>query len=379
MRRRELGAGLLLSASALLLTGLVAEAALRVAGYVPRRARGPRRVLSPDRRLALDCYDESRRSKLTIDLRERATRAHYQGAGLSGLDVVAASHPFAVEYRYNALGFRDAEVGPKPPGVLRVFVLGDSFTEGQGVRESDAYPRVLEALLNAAEPGRWEVRNGGRRGADFPRLYEHFEALVRLAPDLVVYGMLLNDADQSPEFRARQRYLDDWILDRRHLEDVDAATPPAPRSRLLALVADRLQTLLVGRETTHWYLEMYGEANREGWKRTQRYLRIMNRTLQRRGGAFLVAQWPLLVGLDGNYPFEGPTIAVGCFCDEAGIPRLDLLSVLRGRPEASLWVSPTDRHPNEVAHRLVAEALAPVVRDLVANALSVKRTFTRPQ
>jgi len=365
-----LGSGLLLSASALLLAGLAAEASLRAAGYVPVRERGPRRVLSPDRRLALDCYADNRAGKLAIDLRAPATRAHFETAGLSGLDVVAASHPFAVEYRYNSLGFRDADVGPKPPGVLRVLVLGDSFTEGQGVRESDAYPRVLEALLNAVQPGHWEVRNCGRRGADFPRLYEHFEALIRLAPDLVVYGMLLNDADQSPEFRARQRYLDDWILDRRHLEHVDAATAAAPHSRLLAFVADRLETLRVGRETTRWYLDMYGEPNRKGWERTQRYLRIMNRTMQRRGGALLVAQWPLLVGLGGSYPFEAPTAAVARVCDEAGIARLDLLSALRGRPEASLWVSPTDRHPNEVAHRLVAEALAPVVRGL---ALKIRR------
>jgi hypothetical protein len=112
---------------------------------------------------------------------------------------------------------------------------------------------------------------------------------------------------------------------------------------------------------------MYGDPNREGWERTQRYLRIMNRTLQRRGGGFLVAQWPLLIGLQGNYPFEEPTAAVSRACDDARIPRVDLLRVLRGRPEASLWVSPTDRHPNEVAHRLVAEALAPVLRDLASK------------
>jgi hypothetical protein len=222
-------------------------------------------------------------------------------------------------------------------------------------------------LLNATEPGRWEVRNCGRRGADFPLLYERFEALARLAPDLVVYGMLLNDADQSPEFRARQRYLDDWILDRRHLAGTDEPTLPAPRSRLFALVADRLEGQRVGRETTRWYLEMYGDANRGGWERTQRYLRIMNRTLQRRGAAFLVAQWPLLVGLESGYPFEEPTAAIARACDEAKIPRLDLLTTLRGRPESSLWVSATDRHPNELAHRLAAEALAPVLRQLAAK------------
>jgi lysophospholipase L1-like esterase len=362
VRLPERAKGLLVSVLALVLTGLAAEAALRSIGYTPRRAQGARRLSDDERRVALDCYEDDRGGRLGIDLRDPATRARYEAQGVSGIEAAAASHPFAVEYRYNSLGFRDAEIGPKREGVRRVLVLGDSFTEGQGVAESDAYPRVLERLLDAQKAGGWEVRNCGRRGADFPKLYERFEALLSLSPDVVVYGMVLNDADQSPEFRARQRYLDDWILDRRH--EAEGAPPAPPLFRLLAFVADRVERLRVGRETTRWYHEMYGEPNREGWDRTQRFLRIMNRTMQRRGGALLVAQWPLLVGLQGTYPFAEPTAAIARACDDAGIRRVDLLEVLRGRPESSLWVSPIDRHPNELAHKLAAEALARVVREL---------------
>ena len=53
------------------------------------------------------------------------------------------------------------------------------------------------------------------------------------------------------------------------------------------------------------------------------------------------------------------------FCLEAGIPVFDLRAVLGSRPTESLWVHPVDRHPNDVAHRLVGESLAPVVRDLL--------------
>jgi hypothetical protein len=70
----------------------------------------------------------------------------------------------------------------------------------------------------------------------------------------------------------------------------------------------------------------------------------------------------LLVGLDRGYPFEDTTRVISAFLDTAGIARLDLLPVLRGRPDQSLWVHPVDRHPNEVANRLAAESLAPVVR-----------------
>jgi lysophospholipase L1-like esterase len=366
VRFPERAKGPLATALALVLTCLAAEAALRAGGYTPRRPQGARRLSDHEQRVALDCYPDDRGGQLHIDLRDASTRARYEALGVSGIEAVAASHPFAVEYRYNSLGFRDAEVGPKREGIRRVLVLGDSFTEGQGVAESDAYPRVLERLLEAQQPGGWEVFNCGRRGADFPKLYERFEALLSLSPDVVVYGMVLNDADQSPAFRARQRYLDDWILDRRH--EVEGDSPAPPRFRLLAFVADRIDRLRVGRETTRWYHEMYGEPNREGWQRTQRFLRIMDRTMQRRGGALLVAQWPLLVGLQGAYPFAEPTAVIARACDDAGIRRVDLLEVLRGRQESSLWVSPSDRHPNELAHKLAAEALAPMVRELGGKA-----------
>jgi hypothetical protein len=191
--------------------------------------------------------------------------------------------------------------------------------------------------------------------------------MLPLSPDLVVYGMVLNDAERSLEFRARQRYLDDWILDRRHVLQAGAAPRP-PRLRLPALLQDRWETLRIGRVTTRWYLEMYGDANREGWERTRRSLGVMSRTLQRRGGRLLLAQWPLLVGMDGRYPFAAPTAEVARACDAAGIPHLDLLPAMAGRPDETLWVSPLDRHPNELAHRLAAVALAPVVRELATTA-----------
>lgn len=366
-RPRELAAGLLVAAGSVITLLALVEATLRLSGFAPERFKSPGRVLSGDGHVALDGYPANPRGYFPIDLRDPATRTRYEAQGVTGLDDLARRAPHAVEYRYNSLGFRDAEIGPKPARVQRVLVLGDSFTEGQGVREEDTYPRVLENLLNAAGPVRWEVRNCGHRGWNFPKLYEVFETLLGLDPDVVVYGMVLNDPGQSPEFRERQRYLDDWILDRRRVAG-STGEPGMPllRSRLAAFVGERLEAWRVGRETTRWYLDMYGEPNREGWDRTQRHLRIMNRTMDRRGGHFLVASWPLLVGMERRYPFEALHAIVGRACEEAGIPRVDLLGVLRGRPTHAICVGPVDRHPNEVAHRLAAEALAPVVRRLVA-------------
>ena len=86
--------------------------------------------------------------------------------------------------------------------------------------------------------------------------------------------MVLNDADRSPEFQARQSYVNDWILDRgRMLEGRPFPELGRFDSRLKALVADRVETWRTGRATARWYHEMYGDANREGWERTQDDLR----------------------------------------------------------------------------------------------------------
>jgi hypothetical protein len=364
--RRDLLPNVALALVSMLVVPVLAEITLRLAGISPTRFRDTARVANGRRTVMLDCYPENPRGYFDIDLRDAATLAHYQQLGVARARAVSRRAPHAVEFRYNSHGFRDDEPGPKRLGVQRVVVLGDSFTEGWGVKEADTYPRRLEDRLNQAEPGRWEVLNGGRRRADFPELFAMFEQLEAFEADVFVYGMVLNDADRSESFERRQPYLNDWILNQAQMVG-GRPLPPAGffRSRLLALAADRLETYRIGHASTRWYQEMYAAPNADGWARTREYLRRMSRTVRERGGRFLLVCWPLLVGLDDEYPFEAAHRTIERFCLEAGIPVFDLRAVLGSRPTESLWVHPVDRHPNDVAQRLVGESLAPVVRDLL--------------
>ena len=162
-RLRAVAGTAALVAGALAVAFLLVEGTLRLEGYEPPRFRNTARVVDSKWRALLDCYPTNPRGYFDLDLRDEKTRERYRWMAPVRLDAVARRAPWAVEFRYNALRFRDVELGPKPPGVRRVMVLGDSFTEGQGVKEADTYPRRLEALLNAAGAGRWEVRNCGRR------------------------------------------------------------------------------------------------------------------------------------------------------------------------------------------------------------------------
>jgi lysophospholipase L1-like esterase len=362
-RGRALLQGLALAAGSVLVFLLLLESAFRLAGDRLRPELASRRIFDGHWTTLLDCYPSNPRGYFDIDLRTKENDAKYRRLAPHRFDAIQRYHPWAVESRYNALRFRDAPLGPKPAGVRRVMVLGDSFTEGEGVKQEETAVRVLGRLLEARAPGRFEVRSAARRGTDFPELFGIFEEILPYEPDLVVYALVLNDAVQPPEFKARQEYVDDWILDRENLPD-PSGPPPRPWSLAFDFFRGRVAAWRLGRQTSRWYEDMWSDAN-PGWKRTQEYLLEMDRRLRQRRARLLVASWPLLVGFEGRYPFESAHENIRRFCLASGIAHLDLLPALRTRRSAELWVHPVDRHPNEIAQRLAAEALAPEVEKLV--------------
>jgi len=366
MSRRWRGAlqvtALLVASCCVVLLGL--EAALRVAGFEPGGEPAVRRIVGPRGTPLLDCFPSNPRGYFDIDLRDPASDALYRGLAPHRFDAIARDHRWAVEVRYNALRFRDVPPAPRPSGVRRIVVLGDSFAEGQGVKEADTLARVLERLLEEQAPGHYQVRNCGRRGMDFPELFGSFEDALAYEPDLVIYTLTLNDALQTREFHERQSFVNDWILDRTREPDAPRAPPSVLRPRVFDFVGERASGLWIGRQTTRFYLDMWGDANREGFERTQEYLREMKRRLEERGARLLIAPWPLFVGLGRGYPFAPVHDRLQSFCLSAQIPHLELLKAFEGRPAEGLWVHPVDHHPNEIAHRIAAQALAPEVLKL---------------
>ena len=98
--------------------------------------------------------------------------------------------------RNNEYGFRERDFeSPKPPGVSRIMVLGDSLTWGAGLAVEERYTTVAEELLNRASGGtRFQVLNFGLSG--LPTVVERdilvaYKDLVE--PDLIVVGFCLND------------------------------------------------------------------------------------------------------------------------------------------------------------------------------------------
>ncbi len=82
----------------------------------------------------------------------------------------------------------------KPAGAFRVMTLGCSTTFGWGVDDADSYPAQLETILNA-EGHPVEVINGGQPGySSFQGLWLWERALQKYAPDVVIFGYLVQDS-----------------------------------------------------------------------------------------------------------------------------------------------------------------------------------------
>jgi hypothetical protein len=72
----------------------------------------------------------------------------------------------------------------------------------------------------------------------------------------------------------------------------------------------------------------------------------------------------VLCRLDGEYPFAFIHDTVGQVVREAAgayTEYIDVLPCFRGHDPEALWVHPSDHHPNETAHQMVADVLAPAL------------------
>lgn len=78
---------------------------------------------------------------------------------------------------------------PRPPSVIRVAAIGDSFTFGEGLPDDQTWPAQLERAV----PG-LEVMNLGERGYAHDQMYYALrDDGMPLAPDVVIVGFYLND------------------------------------------------------------------------------------------------------------------------------------------------------------------------------------------
>jgi len=293
---------------------------------------------------------------------ELAVRLLGSGAGSSGYAPIKTGR--RDRQPINSLGYRDLERAQlKPEGVRRVVCLGDSFTWGVGVLFDDAWPQRVERTLTRTRGERWEAVNLAEPGMNA------VEEAQRLAsegfgygPDVVVVGFVLNDSEDSDAAEARRA--EDWAEEQQRQKSALEAF--LDRSALVRLVRTRVSATIENRRRITGYRSMYDERYK-GWTAAKAALSTMSGMCKAHGVPLVVVIFPLFANpLDARYPFAEIHAKVAAAAEQAGARVLDLLPRYRGVDWRLLVVDgANDEHPNEIAHRIAAQAIARSVDEIV--------------
>jgi len=235
----------------------------------------------------------------------------------------------------DGLGGRPAATVDAPT----ILGLGDSQALGQGVRYEDTMYAKLGEYLDTS------VRNVAVKGYDLDEVVSRYayEARDPDQYDWVVYALVL----------------DDFGLDRTKSESpASTAGPWRNRSATINFFAHIGEQWALSEATTTAYLQSYsGDTFQQ--KSTQ--IRGLRDAVRSDGGQMLLVIWPLLYDFE-NYPFAPIHDTLNTLANELDIPVVDGLRVLGMKEASSLWVHAVDHHPNEVAHGLMAQAVAKTIK-----------------
>lgn len=250
--------------------------------------------------------------------------------------------------------YRDRVYAPeKPQGVIRVLVLGDSYTWGANVQPPQTYPKLLEWFLNTAiGQETYEVLNWAVSGASTEDELGQLRAAWGYRPDLVIFGYFINDPDTGP--------IPAEIL---RLQQSLTATPAwvqrLRRSSRLVYWIDYQRWARRFRRAQEHYIRGLYDPQGQPWQRHRRVVAEVGQECRRHGVPCLFVIWPHVgFPMNRDYPFQDIHRQVHRLLQAEGLPWLDLLQVFWGMDTRRLQAVPAlDPHPSEIAHRVAAEAL----------------------
>ena len=256
--------------------------------------------------------------------------------------------------RTNELGYR----GPLVPlaavrGSRRIIVIGDSISEGLGIRQyADVFPAVVEQLLNDSNL-RTEVIDLGVYGFDTVQEVATLRHKgLRFGPDLVILQYCHNDLVRD------DGAIGEEILERTregHKVEQAWAHDVFLKSALYRFAKYR---------ALRWYLE---PKLRRSWeyRATQGFERIagafadLARLQEKHGFEVLIVVFPRFSDGLCPYPHLDEHVRIADLAADHGFHLLDLLDTFRHCADINGGTAWKDHvHPNVDGHRCAGEAIA---------------------
>jgi SGNH hydrolase-like domain, acetyltransferase AlgX len=299
--------------------------------------------------------------------------------------------------RFNEHGMRDSRsiAVARPPGTLRVAVLGDSYVEAVHVPEEETVCRRLEAYLQARSSRRVEVLNFACSGfSTAAELVQVREWVRAFSPQVVVCFHHFTDITEDWAFttsreRAARLAVRSW-----HDHFAERVRATADRSQLFRVLRRKLKGLDSAEQQSaradgpalcslqsnvdaivH---DPYTPDDERAWDHSLGLLGEMAELLRGDGIALLVVAVPIIsqveplpkedamtrgaryLGDGGRLEYRGYQEHLTRCCREQGIACLDLLDEFRAaNPSGQPWLFlPRELHWSQAGHDLAAKAVA---------------------
>ena len=323
----------------------------------------------------------------------------------TALNLVESREPYA--FRLNPehpeisdQGLRDRVFAiPKPGGVERVLVLGDSVTYGLFVDAKAAYSKVLEKEL-LAEGHRVEVINAGMNGYTTWNELQWFRRRGALfQPDLVILQFCPNDiVDPIRHWRDEEGYFrllsheafPDYERFRRETEPLVYGPKPLirrllqhsalyrflsvrwelfkNRSRRYLKRQGRLWPVYVADDDSGVSLQTLENPDSVEWQWLGTRLEELKESVESSGARLVVVYVPLAYQLEEGYPLHPEKTFVD-FCARRGLMCLDPLPDLKSRGGPGIFLGSHRYHSRDVwhfsaeGHRVFADVLKRYLED----------------
>src|SRR5689334_13843734 len=258
-----------------------------------------------------------------------------------------------VEIRLNEWGLRGDPIPAVSPDKRRILFLGASTTLGWGVREEDTVEKRLERSFAAAGQ-RVEVLNGGIGNYNAERYVSRFlKQLTGLNPTDIVVQYFMRDAESLPPGGGN------FLL--RH-------------SQLAVTLWIAYQRLFNGSGEANFverYRKVY-EPDQPGFIVMQRELKKLSNYARERGIRLYFMMTPDVHDLL-DYKFTFVHDIMRRIAEDDGYVYVDLLPMMTGlRPEQT-WAMPGDPHPGAFGHKLMADAIFPVLAKPAAASAQIEK------
>lgn len=293
--------------------------------------------------------------------------------------ILSAKGVYRKPVRINNFGFRGKDFSiEKRPGSFRILCLGDSVTFGWSVGDEETYPAQMERLLRGKYPGKdIEVINLGVTGyTSFQGRQLFFKFGERLKPDIVIFGFGQNDRlpalssdEELFKSKAWQKSKLDLVLSHSQIYKLLKAGVIYLERRIQGLSLNpesflpHLKRKVNQEEYKNNFVEVKKECDLIGCKMillnvdfpslgldpATESLQKMSEETQAR----FPANWREWNSLELNREISA----------QSGIVMIDLRELFVKNSSADKNLMIDNGHPNEIGHRLIAEALLRVISE----------------